>query len=88
MRCAEGGKIDTVLYSASWGALNSSECAGNAAAVTTNPARAMAKPHNARVLLPPPYRSHLSLNPIATTLPIKKSRENYRSAFTVPRPAA
>jgi hypothetical protein len=69
MRCAEGGKIDTVVYSAACGALNSTARAGNAIAVKANPARARAK--TAGVLPPPPNRSRRSVNRIATTLPAK-----------------
>ena len=46
MRCAEGGKIDTVLYSAACGALNSTARAGNTVATRASPIKDMAIPQN------------------------------------------
>jgi hypothetical protein len=37
MESADGGKIDTVVYSASCGALNSIANAGSGAAISVNP---------------------------------------------------
>jgi hypothetical protein len=89
MDLAEGGKIDTVLYSAATGALNSTARAGTAAAIRINPDRATARPQNARVLPRLPDRSRLSVNPIGRHISSqKKSRGNYRSGFAMPRPAA
>src|ERR1700736_4395374 len=64
MRCAEGGKIDTVLYSAACGALNSSEYAGAGTAIRTNPIAAMARPQHPGVLPALPARCRLSVSPI------------------------
>jgi hypothetical protein len=62
MRCAEGGKIDTVLYSAACGALNSAAYAGNEAEIRTSPITRMAKPQNPGVLpLPDRFRLPLGL---------------------------
>src|SRR5882757_2977029 len=74
MDFAEGGKIDTVLYSAACGALNSAACAGNAAATGTSAARDMAKPQNAGVLPAPPDRCRLSPRPIRRHTSSQKNR--------------
>src|SRR6202158_1627339 len=64
MRCAEGGKIDTVLYSAACGALNSTANAGDGAAIRISPIRDMADAQDAGVLPALPARSRQSVSPI------------------------
>ena len=64
MEFAEGGKIDTVVYSASCGALNSIANAGSGAAIRINPIKLTAEAQNARILPPPPDRFRPSISPI------------------------
>src|ERR1700687_4659663 len=64
MALAEGGKIDTVLYSASCGALNSTATAGNGAAIRINPIKYRAEPQKAGVLPVVLDRCRLSVSPI------------------------
>src|ERR1700732_5100901 len=64
MRCAEGGKIDTVVYSASCGALNCTAKAGIGAAIHMNPIKVMADAQNARVLPRLPDRCRPFASPI------------------------
>ena len=89
MRCAEGGKIDTVEYSAACGALNSSASAGAEAASGTSPIKTMAKPQKAGVLPALPGRARLPVDPIRHHISSQKNLgENYRSGFTMPIAAA
>jgi hypothetical protein len=89
MDFVEGGKIDTVLYSAACGALNSTARAGNGAAIRIDPTKDTAKPQNAKLLPRLPDRTRLSASPIGRhTSSQKNLDENYRSGFTMPRPAA
>jgi hypothetical protein len=89
MDLAEGGKIETVLYSAACGSLNSSANAGNEAPIRIDPTNDTAQPQNVRVLLRMPDRFRLPVSPIGRRArKSKKSRENYRSGFAMPRPAA
>src|ERR1700676_4613936 len=64
MRCAEGGKIDTVLYTASCGALNCTAKAGAGAATGAKPIKNTAAAQNAGVLPRPPDRSRRFVSPI------------------------
>src|SRR3979411_694524 len=72
MDFADGGKIDTVVYSASIGALNSIARAGTGAPIRIHPITDMAKPQNARVLPRLPDRSRLSVSPIGPAFRVKK----------------
>src|SRR5450756_2013728 len=72
MRCADGGKIDTVLYSAACGALNSSECAGDDAPVRADPVRHRANPQSRRVLPGAPDRSRRPFISAIGRLQVKK----------------
>jgi hypothetical protein len=73
MDFAEGGKIDTVLYSAACGALNSTATAGNGAAIGINPTKDMAKPQNTKVLPALPDRSRLFASPIRRHISSQKT---------------
>src|SRR6266851_3943808 len=73
MDFAEGGKIDTVLYSAATGALNSTARAGIGAAIGINPDSAMAKPQNPKVSPRLPDRSRLSVSPIGRHISSQKN---------------
>src|ERR1700726_2969694 len=64
MRRAEGGKIDTVLYNASCGALNCTAKAGAGAAIGAKPIKNTAAAQNAGVLPRPPDRSRRFVSPI------------------------
>jgi hypothetical protein len=88
MRCAEGGKIDTVEYSAACGALNSAARAGTAPPMQVNPIKLTADAQTVRALALPD-RSRLPLSRIRrrTSQP-KKSGKSYRSGFAMPRPVA
>src|SRR6476620_9278645 len=82
MRCADGGKIDTVLYSAACGALNSSECTGRKAANRAQLARARTAPHDREALRVPADRCLRFVNPIATSVPARnKSHEKLSRRF-------
>jgi hypothetical protein len=59
MRWAEGGKIETVLYSAACGALSSSEYAGEQATNGNDPTSPIAKPKHATI--EPPLRARWPL---------------------------
>src|SRR5450631_3360636 len=63
MRCAEGGKIDTVVYNASCGALSCTAKAGTGATIGMKPANAKAA-QNARVLPRLPDRSRRFASPM------------------------
>jgi hypothetical protein len=81
MDFAEGGKIDTVLYNAATGALNSTASAGTGAAICVNPKRAMAKPQNAKVLPRLPDRSRLPVSPIRRHTSSKKTSRKLPQRF-------
>ena len=87
MDFADGGKIDTELYSAAWAALNSVAGAADGPASRTKPAKHAASPKNAEVLPAPAHRLRLPFDFIRS--PFKSNlSENYRSGWTIPRPAA
>jgi hypothetical protein len=89
MRCADGGKIDTVLYSAACGALNSSEWTGTEAPNRAQPARARTYPHDREALRVPADRRLRFVNPIAASVPARnKSHEKYLAGLMMPRQAA
>src|SRR6202048_709621 len=81
MDFAEGGKIDTVLYSAATGALNSTARAGTGAAIGINPHRAMARLQNAEVLPRLPDRSRSPISPIGRHLRAKKISRKLTQRF-------
>src|ERR1700730_10723450 len=81
MDFAEGGKIDTVLYSAATGALNSTARAGTGAAIGINPHRAMARLQNAKVLPRLPDRSRSPISPIGRHLRAKKISRKLTQRF-------
>src|ERR1700681_4305368 len=81
MDFAEGGKIDTVLYSAATGALNSTASAGTGAAIGINPHRAMARLQNAEVLPRLPDRSRSPISPIGRHLRAKKISRKLTQRF-------
>jgi hypothetical protein len=64
MRCAEGGKIDTVVYNASCGALNCTAKAGIGAAISIDPIKVMAEAQNAGISPRLPDRCRLFASPI------------------------
>src|SRR6202171_2519655 len=81
MDFAEGGKIDTVLYSAATGALNSTASAGTGAAIGINPHRAMARLQNAKVLPRLPDRSRSPISPIGRHIRAKKISRKLTQRF-------
>src|SRR5450755_1064426 len=74
MRCAEGGKIDTVVYNANCGSLNCAAKAGAGAAIGTNPIKVMTEAQNTGVLCRLPDSSRRVASPIVRHTSSRKNQ--------------
>src|SRR5471030_2146915 len=86
MDLAEGGKIDTELYSSACGALSSRAQAGDTPASRHDPIPDMARPQSTGAHHGLPGRARLCVGSIRSVRWLKNPANNYRSILRVPRP--